>query len=385
MKAIKYSLFSFWLLSWGLAAHAQTTPLPHLINFQSVLTDTAGVPLFDGLYDVVFRVVDANGEVNYQETQKLETVSGVVSAMVGAQGDMGPAIFDPISPKFLEVEVLGNGPAKTMEIVTVPYSLFAEQALNVAPQSIGAEAIQPGSITRELLSEALLSDLEGTPAGAGEVGVEASFLYSRGTTVQTVLKDLDTAIHQRQINMERERVALNTRIDTETTTRQSEDTRLQGAIDTEVAARQLMNTQLQTSIGQEREERTADVISLRGQINSVNASLSESEDATDSRLDSVEQNIDTLIAPPRVVAAGIVSVPNSWSTELEWGYNVSSVSNAVQINFQNSIPTPYIVLLTPVSNTVGLIPPWAHSMTSASFSVTTDAGHATRFHFVVFR
>ncbi|MBI4125340.1 MAG: hypothetical protein HY609_00155 [Deltaproteobacteria bacterium] len=326
MKKLLVILFFFLVLSpWSVVrspVFAQTPQVPHLLNFQSVLTDAAGIPLPNGMYDVTFSIVDAEGQELYAETQTLEAAQGVVSAMIGAQGSLDLSQLDPQTPRFLHVQVAGQGPARQMEIVTVPYSLYSQQALGAAPRSIDGEAIRPGAITAEHLAEDVLGD------------VRNNLFYSQGGDLPTVLRDLDVAIQQRQVNLDSTRVQ------------------------------------------------------LQSQINTVNASVSANQSAADSRLAIAEQNVDTLMNPPRVAAAGIVYVPNTWTAELEWGYNVSSVSPNVQINFQDAIETPYVVMLTPVTMTDGggeTADPSAGSMTSSSFNVLTGTENPARFHFVVFK
>lgn len=383
-----------WLMAVDLSAQAPA--VPHLINFQSILADAAGLPLADGLYDVDFKIVDADGSLLYQETQKLETVNGVASAMVGAQGEMDLAKLEPTRTKFLEVEVIGRSPTRKMEIVTVPYSLYAEQSLGVVPKGIGTEAIQTGAITKELLSEELLDELlSGTSTPAKQVDVETNFLYSRGPTVQTVLQDLDTAIHQRQVNMERLRTDVNGRVDdvdgrvdTEETTRSTADIQLQTGINAESVTRSSADTQLQTNINQEQSERTGAVNNLQTQVDSVNTTvgtLTTNQNNTESRLTTVEQNVNTLLNPPRVRAAGAVNFSfGNNGASLAWGYNVASASGCVNITFSQPIATPYIVQVTPLNG--GIL--WVDGMGSNSFHATTDGqcfDSMVPFHFVVFK
>lgn len=157
MKNFFWFLFVF--LSWEGSLWSQQIKVPHLINYQSVLTDPAGNPLPNGIYNVLFRIVDAQGNELYQERQNLETFEGVVSAMVGGAGDFSLEKLDPTIPKFLEVQVEGEGPKSVLEIVSVPYSLYSEQALSVAPESIKTESIQAGAITRDLIAEGVFEEL----------------------------------------------------------------------------------------------------------------------------------------------------------------------------------------------------------------------------------
>lgn len=337
IKKMKKPVLSSWFLVLGFlvlgplsvvrgSLFAQSPQVPHLLNFQSVLTDAAGVPLPDGTYEVDFRIVDAAGEEFYAETQTLETSQGVASAMVGAQGSLDLPQLDPQTPKFLRVQVEGQGPSRQMEIVTVPYALYAQQALGAAPQSIGGEAIRPGAITAEHLAEDALDTLLGD--------IRSNLFYSQGTSVPTVLRDLDVAIQQRQVNL----------------------------------------NNVQTV--------------LQSQINTVNASVSASQSDTDSRLAVAEQNIDTLMAAPRVAAAGIVFMPDPYTANLEWGYNIANVEGvafSTRINFQNAVSTPYVVQLTRAETGGVGGTPFLSSTNSASLLVGVESTGDARFHFVVFK
>ncbi|MDZ4224427.1 MAG: hypothetical protein U1D33_00825, partial [bacterium] len=111
------------VLLWGLVLKAQepaVVKIPHLINFQSALTDPAGNPLSDGKYNVLFRFLDVSGNSLYEEWQNLESQDGTVSAMVGSQNDLSLALLSPASVKFLSVQVEGQGPEIRMEIASVP-------------------------------------------------------------------------------------------------------------------------------------------------------------------------------------------------------------------------------------------------------------------------
>ena len=228
---------------------AQTVTVPHLINFQSVVNGVGGVPLSDGIHPVRFRLLNAAEETLYEETQSVESIAGVVSAMIGSSAEIPFAVLAPGQARFLGVTAEGAGPETVMEIVSNPYALYAEQALQVAPKSIGTESIIPKSITADLLADNVLQNL--LPAnlvqqsqldvlkgdyrsafGAGKIGVDTTFVYSKGPTVQNVLKDFDVAIYQRQINLEKQSSDLTGRINTSTKALQDKDDNLQSQTNT---------------------------------------------------------------------------------------------------------------------------------------------------------
>ena len=102
-KFLFFSFLSFVICSLSFTQSplfAQVPQIPHLINFQSVLTDAAGVPLPNGVRSAHFRILDSAGAELYQETQNVESVQGVISAMVGSQGELNPELLIPRPPAF---------------------------------------------------------------------------------------------------------------------------------------------------------------------------------------------------------------------------------------------------------------------------------------------
>lgn len=369
MKLFKFVVF---LLLMAAPLFAQTPQVPRLINFQSVLTDPAGNPLLSGLYTVYFRILGPEGEELYQESQSLETEAGAVSTMVGAQGNLLPEIFDPNRPHFLGVQIEGQGPEKQMEIATVPYSFYAERALGVAPQSITAEAIQPHAITADLLAEDVLGELLAglRQTGSNLIGVQSGFIYSAGSTVQAVLKDLDTAIHQRRLLTERQIRTLDDRMTAETL-------RLDSAVTTNIL-------RLEGAIQQERENREQSVREVRGEISGMNLNISSNLSGNSERLREVEEDLQALNATPRLVSAGIVDGGDC----LSWGYNVSQVTDC-RVAFRDPIATPYVVQITGADVASGSIVYSVRNISSEGFTATDpnfncNSGTGS-FHFVVFK
>ncbi|MDP2600873.1 MAG: hypothetical protein Q8P84_09120, partial [Deltaproteobacteria bacterium] len=323
------------VLLWGLVLKAQepaVVKIPHLINFQSALTDPAGNPLSDGKYNVLFRFLDVSGNSLYEEWQNLESQDGTVSAMVGSQNDLSLALLSPASVKFLSVQVEGQGPEIRMEIASVPYAYYAEEALAVAPLSIGTESIKPKSITAELLADDVLAglmpstvvqvsqldDLKGDYSGtmgASKIGINGSFVYSQGNQVQNVLKDLDTAIYQRQVNLDVGASNLQNQINTKAPTTYVDDN-----IN---AAKDFFQSALDTSV-----------------------SLAES--ANQALEESLQDQIDTM---PKIKAHGIVSSADLSITPESARSNISGVERiswgsrtAYRISFREPVPFPYVVV-----------------------------------------
>lgn len=138
-------------------------------------------------------------------------------------------------------------PESGLEIVSVPYSLYAEKALGVSDGGVSGAAIARKSITMDHLADGFVEQFAGemtggvaiatvtdlsslqttyrSTSGASSIGVSSGFVYSGSNNVQQVLQDIDRAVQHRQAS-----------IDTEATTRQAADTTLQTNINTVVGA-----------------------------------------------------------------------------------------------------------------------------------------------------
>ena len=230
------------LFFFSMSVRAQTV-VPHLINFQSVLTDDGGNSIADGSHTINFQILDAGEQPLYEEKQTVESIAGVVSAIVGNGNTLtdgaatGGIYLEEITPdkaRFLKVTV-DNLPPQTLQITSVPFSMYSEEALTVAPGAITSSALAPKSVKLEHLADGVLEEIyskmqlnnlpEGVAttdtvkvlqttyqgsSGASQIGVESGFVYSKGQTLQQVVKDLDGAVQQRQVNIDQEKTALKT-------------------------------------------------------------------------------------------------------------------------------------------------------------------------------
>lgn len=326
---------------------AQIAAVPKVINFQSILTDPSGIPLADGFYDIIFRILNVNGEELYVETQHLETANGVVSAMIGSGGDLNLATLKPDIPRFLGVTVAGETTESLLEIASVPYAMYAAQALSVAPESIATGDILPGAITADLLAEGLLDGPANTirtelatPSGAASVGADDFFNNSASTTVQTVLQDFDTAITN-------------------------------------------INTKL-----------NGDLNMGGNKVTNVASPVTPNDVATKQYVDGVAANLAPAVDPnpaPTVRAAGVVNA-NPQTASLSSGYNVSRVAlgrdvgegGGIVVTFENSVSLPYYISVTRSDNINAVIA--ASPMDSDRFMVGASSQQSLgSFHFVVLK
>jgi len=220
---------------------AQAAQVPALINFQSLLFDDGGNAIPDGEANITFRITDISGSVLYEENQLVEVVKGAVSAMVGngldangaPTGGVPAEVLDPTESRYLET-IVDKYAQSAMEIVSVPYAIYAEKTMSAAPESIDGEAIAKKAITLDHFADNTMNDLSDAlvneadmvnfstlqaTTGASNVGVESGLNYSTGDNIQRVVEDLDSAIKQRQTADD----SLTAAIDEERTTRITAD------------------------------------------------------------------------------------------------------------------------------------------------------------------
>jgi len=265
------------VLMLPMAGNADPTSVPHFLNYQSLLYDDGGNLVANGPAGITFKITDAAGNVLYEERQTPDVVNGAVSAVIGNGLDGGGApmggvpasVLTPDSSRYLEVTVDGYPPETAMEIVSVPYAVYAEKALGAAEGAIDGAALANKSITIDHLADGLISDLAtqmGTAGliatrtdltnlqttyrgttGASTIGVTGGFVYSGSNNLQGVLQDLDRAIQSRQAGVD----AIQTTVNTHTTSnvatahptgnwpiaRLDTDIATQGELNAEAAAR----------------------------------------------------------------------------------------------------------------------------------------------------
>ncbi len=196
------------------ALRAETGEIPAILGFHSAITDEGGNAIADGDVGIKFRITDANGAELYEESQMVSAANGLVSALIGngLTQDGAPAggvpmnVLDPQGARYLEVEVEGIATLPPMEIASVPYAAYAQQALGVANGSISfdslsadamkriTEALTNGKDASQILLRDELPTLYSAPAASSTIGVAGGLTYSTANYLQAALADLDKAI-----------------------------------------------------------------------------------------------------------------------------------------------------------------------------------------------
>lgn len=184
----------------SLKAWSQEREVPEVIAFRSLLVDDGGNPLPDGNIRLIFRITDGLGNILYEEMQDVDSMRGQVAALVGnglsadgaPMGGIPRTVLNPGEPRYLDVEAKGYPPTGPMEIASVPYSIYASEALGIADGSVRFE-----DLNEELfadLAPAILEVMATDSSAAASIGVSPGFANSQSTELQGVLEDLDRAI-----------------------------------------------------------------------------------------------------------------------------------------------------------------------------------------------
>lgn len=117
-------LFAAVVLSFVSVAWAD---VPKLINFQSLLTTSAGDTVANGNYTITFRIynVSSGGSPLWTESQTVATSGGLFSVLLGAFTPLPTSVLDG-TIRYLSIQVAPDPemPSRT-RLVSVPYAYFA--------------------------------------------------------------------------------------------------------------------------------------------------------------------------------------------------------------------------------------------------------------------
>lgn len=136
------------LLFFSISLSAQ---IPNLISFQGILTDSEGLNLPDGFYQIDFAIFDAPSEGNllWSESQSVSTESGLANVMLGANNPL-ELPFDKMY--FVEMTVSGETLSPRVPMTASPYSLNAANVtlkdLNLNNDNIGGGSISNSANSR---------------------------------------------------------------------------------------------------------------------------------------------------------------------------------------------------------------------------------------------
>lgn len=192
------------------AADATAATVPLFLHYHGQLTDGGGTPL-SGPVALQVRITDANHTALYAEDQTVTAFAGAVSAVVGngtavntgaVQGGVPLDVFTPGESRLLEVWVDGALHGDPAEIVSVPYAMWSQTALRVAPGGVSTEQLAPDffdDFAPQLVASPAYQSALADVQSAATIGVNSTFAYSASTTLQGVLEDFDNAIKAREV------------------------------------------------------------------------------------------------------------------------------------------------------------------------------------------
>lgn len=125
IRIMNYFIAAFIVLTCMAVAQ-----VPSLVSYQGRLDDSAGDPVADGSYSVVFTVYDAGsgGNVLWSETQSVTTVNGLFSVLLGSVNPVVDSAFAGATT-YLGIQV-GVDPEMTprTQISSAPYAIHAGTA-----------------------------------------------------------------------------------------------------------------------------------------------------------------------------------------------------------------------------------------------------------------
>lgn len=192
------------------AAETEPAAVPLFLHYHGQLTDGGGTSL-SGPVALQLRITDANHTALYAEDQTVTAFAGAVSAVIGngtevntgaVQGGVPLDVFTPGESRLLEVWIDGALHGDPTEIVSVPYAMWSQTALRVAPGGIGTDQLAPDfldAFAPQLVASPAYQSALADVQSAATIGVNSTFAYSASTTLQGVLEDFDNAIKAREV------------------------------------------------------------------------------------------------------------------------------------------------------------------------------------------
>jgi hypothetical protein len=130
VAAIAFGILAFWETSVFAA-------IPHLINYQGMLTDNSGTPL-NGSYNIIFKIYNdpSAGTKKWEEIQpSVSVTNGLFNVILGS---VTPINLDFSEDYWLDITVEGEHMPSRLRLTSVGYAyraLVADSALAVTPGS----------------------------------------------------------------------------------------------------------------------------------------------------------------------------------------------------------------------------------------------------------
>lgn len=341
--------------------------VPGTINLQTVVYDQDGNLTTEDFVNVGVQITDANGSVLFSEDQyDIPVVQGAISMHIGeASGGVPLASLDPATGrKFVNVLVNETRPFDLLPLDAVPYSIWADKALAVADNSIGAAQIKDGAIElRHLARNVNFSEINGTindaqipntiarsqnldghvqsqsahSASAITVDASGAFAAQLGSNVQVALDRIFRRVGQEIANRQIALDGLDARVTNVQNNLQSQITANDNDI-TNLSNRVTSNDNSITSLSNRMSTAEGNITTINTNIGTINNNIAN----MDNRI--VQLGGDVTPMSERALAWGFT---NGWTEGTKiFGYNYSS--SAVSGNIMN--PSYNISFGTPAAN-----------------------------------
>jgi hypothetical protein len=153
MKKCLVLLIAIALIAVGLSfgsdeGSTNSQSIPHLINYQGVLTSPGGDPVQDGTYEIYFGIYDAaqGGNLEWDHAYSVTVTNGLFTVLLGES--------EPIDLPFdedywLEIKVDNDPPlSPRIRITSVGYAYRAEVANTAVVAGSGGGWVDDGSVVR---------------------------------------------------------------------------------------------------------------------------------------------------------------------------------------------------------------------------------------------
>jgi len=133
MQTGRTTIALIFILLLGFLSAGPALAAPHAVNYQGILNDSAGSPVPDQTFNMVFRIYDAatGGTLLYEESRTVATSKGIYNVLLGtgtaSVGTFDPALFSADN-RWLEVEVNAEILSPRQQVTSVAFSLQAEEA-----------------------------------------------------------------------------------------------------------------------------------------------------------------------------------------------------------------------------------------------------------------
>jgi hypothetical protein len=138
--------------------------MPTVLSYQGKLTDTAGVPVADGNYDMKFLLYDdvSTGTNLWEEQQTVSVADGIYSVHLGYTTAFSTTFFKDNDDLYLEVQVYNSSTTSweilspRQQVVCSAFSMkaqYAEKAIEAIDGAITTVMLAPDAVTEEKIQD----------------------------------------------------------------------------------------------------------------------------------------------------------------------------------------------------------------------------------------